>query len=68
MRRWVALYLDCKPSSTGRGALLCRSAPPGITGKPALYRLPRQCRQNNLVQMTIARIWQMARKDAAFLA
>ena len=31
-------------------------------------RFPRQCRQNNLVQMTIARIWQIARKDAAFLA
>ena len=28
----------------------------------------RPCRQNNLVQMTIARIWQIARKDAAFLA
>ena len=26
------------------------------------------CRQNNLVQMTSARIWQIARKDAAFLA
>ena len=30
--------------------------------------LTRPCRQNNLVQMTIARIWQIARKDAAFLA
>ena len=28
----------------------------------------RGCRQNNLVQMTSARIWQIARKDAAFLA
>ena len=32
-----------------------------------VFRL-RPCRQNNLVQMTIARIWQIARKDAAFLA
>ena len=31
-------------------------------------KFSRPCRQNNLVQMTIARIWQIARKDAAFLA
>ena len=29
---------------------------------------PRQCRQNNLVQRARARIWQMARNEAALLA
>ena len=28
----------------------------------------RECRQISLVQRTIARIWQMARKEAEFLA
>ncbi len=30
--------------------------------------VPRECRQINLVQIIIARIWQMARKESAFLA
>ena len=29
---------------------------------------PRECRQNNLVHRASARIWQMARKEASFLA
>ena len=37
-------------------------------GNRVVVLCPRACRQNNLVQMTSARIWQIARKDAAFLA
>ena len=29
---------------------------------------PRGCRQNNLAHITIALIWQIARKEASFLA
>ena len=32
------------------------------------FKRPRGCRQNNLVQIASARIWQIARKDASFLA
>ena len=67
------IFLLCLACPIGK---ILKQLPPQVAGaeiargteryEDAVF--PRGCRQNNLVHITIALIWQIARKEASFLA